>query len=710
MTTKKKMLQAAAGNIDSAVLPFGVDFDGTNDYLSRSSDLVGNTDSKTFTFSCWFYVTDSGGVQFFCDSSGGGFRVQSSFRRIKILAEDSGGSSVLVGAANNAPYSRDGWNHVLISADMSNTSNRSIYINGQEQTSEWTTFVNSAIGFSQTTHYLGSDFTGGSKIKGRLAGVYLDYTYRDLSVEANRRDFIDADGLYVTPPTSGIISVPMDDPDDVGRNDGTGGDFTLNGTVARSGRGPNQYNAVASEFDGSADRLVLTGFGTIPDSKVTTISTTFRADSSSENIFQIANGGSTHIWLNKTNANDEMQIRVYDRTAGAYALEATIDGVVYGQNNHITISIDLTGSSSGTKCYVNGVERTMTFATFDNTKSISYGDPSLPATNINVASNSSSAWWEGSIGDLYIDPTSAVDLSTENPFYDVETNKPKYLGASGELPTGSSPLVYLPLRADDAGNNLGTGGDFTVISGPFVGARGASEFLARSAYNNGSSGNRLYNGSATHSLAAGRTFSFFTYVDMNSVKTWLMTLFDTSGGTIMRIEVGQGASSGNVLAWNPAGAVVLNAVPSGGVANSWNTVFVSIDMDNQSNCHVIITGTDSPTYSTFTTGSDIKFNTLGSIAIGSQTIAVSSATIIQSVHGCYLTTDYIDFSQEANRLKFVDGLGYPVDLQPAIGAGDIPTPLTYMKFDDPDALGTNSGSGGDFTVTGTVTSGSDVKG
>ena len=28
-----------------------IDFDGVTDYLSRSSDLVGNADGKTFTFS-----------------------------------------------------------------------------------------------------------------------------------------------------------------------------------------------------------------------------------------------------------------------------------------------------------------------------------------------------------------------------------------------------------------------------------------------------------------------------------------------------------------------------------------------------------------------------------------------------------------------------------------------------------------------------------
>ena len=76
----------------------------------------------------------------------------------------------------------------------------------------------------------------------------------------------------------------------------------------------------------------------------------------------------------------------------------------------------------------------------------------------------------------------------------------------------------------------------------------------------------------------------------------------------------------------------------------------------------------------------------------------------------YFSAAYIDFSQESNRLKFVDALGYPMDLTTQIEAGDIPTPLIHMKFESTTSLGTNSGSGGDFTVNGTVTSGSDVEG
>ena len=40
-------------------VPEAVDFDGVDDYLSRDSDLVGNSDSKTFTFSGWIYLSDN---------------------------------------------------------------------------------------------------------------------------------------------------------------------------------------------------------------------------------------------------------------------------------------------------------------------------------------------------------------------------------------------------------------------------------------------------------------------------------------------------------------------------------------------------------------------------------------------------------------------------------------------------------------------------
>ena len=52
----RDVVQAAAGVGGGAgELAAAIDFDGTNDYLSRSSDMTGNADSKTFTLSFWMY-------------------------------------------------------------------------------------------------------------------------------------------------------------------------------------------------------------------------------------------------------------------------------------------------------------------------------------------------------------------------------------------------------------------------------------------------------------------------------------------------------------------------------------------------------------------------------------------------------------------------------------------------------------------------------
>ena len=70
----------------------------------------------------------------------------------------------------------------------------------------------------------------------------------------------------------------------------------------------------------------------------------------------------------------------------------------------------------------------------------------------------------------------------------------------------------------------------------------------------------------------------------------------------------------------------------------------------------------------------------------------------------YFSTSYIDFSQEANRLKFRDAFGNPVNLTQQIEDAAIPNPAVYMRF-PPTSFGTNSGTGGDFTVNGTITDG-----
>jgi len=92
----------------------------------------------------------------------------------------------------------------------------------------------------------------------------------------------------------------------------------------------------------------------------------------------------------------------------------------------------------------------------------------------------------------------------------------------------------------------------------------------------------------------------------------------------------------------------------------------------------------------------------------------SSPTPSFFLNGClaelyFNTVEYLDFSVAANRRKFIDSNRKPVDL----GAdGSRPTgtaPIIYQRVArgaSPSTFATNLGSGGNFTITGTLTAGS----
>ena len=99
--------------------------------------------------------------------------------------------------------------------------------------------TNTNIGFGQA---------GTSKISsnsatwnGKLAHLFFDTTYRDFSVASNRRTFIDANGGSTSVSTLSALSPPiyftMTTDYAVGKNLGTVGDYTVNGspTIVTSG-------------------------------------------------------------------------------------------------------------------------------------------------------------------------------------------------------------------------------------------------------------------------------------------------------------------------------------------------------------------------------------------------------------------------------------------------------------------------------------------
>jgi hypothetical protein len=130
-----------------------------------------------------------------------------------------------------------------------------------------------------------------------------------------------------------------------------------------------------------------------------------------------------------------------------------------------------------------------------------------------------------------------------------------------------------------------------------------------------------------------------------------------------------------------------------------------MDLTDAGNRDIYIDGVaQSLTVSTYT-DDNISWNT------GRNTIAANSAGTQPhdgKIGFLWFNTEYIDFSVEANRLKFFDAFNYPVDIGED---GSTPTgnqPLIYLNNEF--ETGVNYGSGGDFTPTNTPTDGGSVKG
>jgi len=717
MSTAQKLIAATSGIAVGSVDPIGIDFDGTNDYLSRSSDLVGNADGKTFTFSAWFYVEDDTlspapiyissdgtasnvGVEFFADS-GTGSGVTGFLR-----AFNSSNTKIMQTASMS--LEKNTWNHLVCSVDLLTTTGH-FYVNDEDQ-GAFSQLTNDTIDFTKSVHEIGGEASVSTSLKGRLAGVYLDYTYRDLSVASNRRDFIDADGLYVTPPTSGIISVPMDDADDPGRNDGTGGDFTLNGVVAQSGRGPNQYNSAASTFDGSADYLSIASLTGASDNKFFLMSTYFKLDSSGGNYYILSGFESgvrqkMQVWIDGSGL---LNIIIEQAGAGTdivYWQSST----VFVANKYYSIQVAFdTETAANCIILVNGSEDVGTYLTGPVNANIEW----TPTGGFYVGRAGSGFgpdYVDGEISDFYL-TNEYIDLSSSNPFYDTETDKPKFLGSDGSEPTGSSPLIYLPLRADDPGRNDGTGGDFTVNSGPYTGARGPSEFWGESADFNGSD-QYLHRTSGLASISDSRfttvAFSFFN--DSNSGSQSVFTGYDSSSNrtailvnkNAAKLRFYLQSSSGQILAISDIG-VSLNT-------SSWFNVLISDNRTTQTTRIYVndtaYTPTPSPNTVADVTYGDASFGVGVNEYNGDYT---NDGFFNGKIGFFYFTTEFIDFSSEANRLKFFDAFGYPVDLG---SDGSTPTgtqPLIYINKGFHS--GTNLGSGGNFTPQNSPTDGGYVKG
>lgn len=239
---------------------------------------------------------------------------------------------------------------------------------------------------------------------------------------------------------------------------------------------------------------------------------------------------------------------------------------------------------------------------------------------------------------------------------------------------------------------------------PFVGGGadfdGVNDWMTRGAGLTGAADSKLL------------TFAAWVRADAVGTNRRIFSATNTLGGGVgaERCAVNHDtASTFKVVGYNAAGSVILNVGTGGyGSAGVWLGLIGSFDLADTAKRHLYVNDISDLSVVTTYTNDTMDF-TLADWAIG----AVPDGTA--KWDGCLAEIwvapgQYIDLSVADNRRKFIDGRGKPANLGPD---GSWPTgtaPLIYHRIRPGETVSnfaTNNGTGGNFSITGALSSASD---
>lgn len=232
------------------------DFDGANDYLSRGADLTGASDSKSGIISAWLRFDAGVAQQFVLDNAATAatrfFFYRTSLNRFAVSGRNSAGTVILSLSSNTAYTNGATWLHVLVSWDLATAAGH-LYVNDVEDAFVTKTLTDDTLEYTTGAFHVGAspNASAGDEMDGCMAEVYFaPGQYLDFSSTTNRRKFISASGKPVHLGTDGslptgtapLLYLHLDDGEAVANfatNRGTGGDFTITGTLDTASTSPS---------------------------------------------------------------------------------------------------------------------------------------------------------------------------------------------------------------------------------------------------------------------------------------------------------------------------------------------------------------------------------------------------------------------------------------------------------------------------------------
>ncbi|MGH1461234.1 MAG: hypothetical protein ACRBB6_04280 [Neptuniibacter sp.] len=503
--------------------------------------------------------------------------------------------------------------------------------------------------------------------------------------------------VYVS-EVAALVSLDMSDPTSAHVNLANTGDFTPYTDLSKSTRGPNEWNLGGAYFDGSSTFLIsngLSGFGTAKEGTFNCILAA--PDTGSDTLLiKMEKTGNTVLQLAVDIANETITPTFGDGGGTSSGTAISLTGIksnvlanislsFRGSDNNLLVNFNGTNVHNGTVVDVSSVDLTQ-------------------VDTIYVGQGTGNGFTEGIFAEIWFEDVYRTNLGM---FWDSKAQKGKPL-SQVISETGIVPEVAI-VTSGNPGKNRGSWADFTDNNSNIASFRSLSEYLVQGVVQDTTVKDTNYLRLAIPSGVTDSTGVSFVVALKNldtdtGDKEMFFSIGDrfgprTSGAERIRMEclstTGSDIVQGNTNVFNDQVHELDDT--------DWHIYLVSIDASSSfvlSNYHghtkdsenvsgnlgtMDFTGSTDPAIQIFT-GSGIDMDKAFAGAVGF----------------LYVHTGFLDFAQKSVRDLFIDGLGYPRDLEKQLADGLIPNPIVCMTFDPEQGLGLNLGTAGDLTVTGTV--------
>ena len=206
----------------------------------ESADFLDKTFSESartqMTFSAWLWADSNfGGKTFFRNGA------TSAAYEVQVQVDSSAnldfkvttGNQSKAASGQNKAFSFEEWHNILFSVNTA-TGAGHLYVDDNDVGISLTGITGEDIKPLLTSFGIMKGENSSTRTAGRVAHVYIDYTYRNFTTESNRRIFINENGSSTSPSTlaalNPVIYLPMTEDYAIGKNLGTGGDFTATGS------------------------------------------------------------------------------------------------------------------------------------------------------------------------------------------------------------------------------------------------------------------------------------------------------------------------------------------------------------------------------------------------------------------------------------------------------------------------------------------------